>query len=107
MNKRTKALQISIKTKQKVWIRQKGRSVISGVPITVNECCCHFIPRSRGGLGIEENVVGMTYQEHMIFDLNLPGDHNVEHQIYRKKARDHLIKNYSDWNEEKLIYKKY
>ena len=106
MNKRTKALSITWNTKEKVWKRQHGRSLYSGKPISVSECCCHFIPRSKGGLGIEENIIGLTYEEHMIFDNNLIGSHLAESKLIEKKAREHLMKSYSDWDESKLIWRK-
>ena len=55
-SKRTKATDIPQKVKQAVWERDGGRCVVCG-------CCrnvmpnAHFIPRSKGGLGIEENIV--------------------------------------------------
>ena len=106
MNKRTKALSITWATKKKVYERQHGMSLFSNKPISINECCCHYIPRSKGGLGIEENIVGMTPQEHMIFDNNLIGSHKEESDRMRIRARNHLMEHYEDWKEEKLIWKK-
>lgn len=107
MNKRTKALAITKKVKNIVWMRQGGRSIYSGKPISVEECCCHFVSRARSGLGIEENIVGLTHEEHRIFDLNEPGDHRQEWEKMRKKAREHLEKFYPGWNEKDLVYKKW
>ena len=107
MNSRTKELKITPKTKQLVWIRQGGRSVYSGAPISVDECCCHYVSRGRSGLGIEENIVGLTQEEHRIFDLNEPGDNKARQQEMRRKAREHLEKFYPGWNEEMLKYKKW
>ena len=107
MNKRTKALQISPKVKNLVWIRQGGRSIYSGKPISVDECCCHYISRARSGLGIEENIVGLTHEEHRIFDLNEPGDHKKEWTEMREMAKKHLQSFYPGWNEEDLKYRKW
>lgn len=107
MNKRTKQLQISPRTKQLVWLRQNGRSIYSGAPITVEQCCCHYVSRARSGLGIEENIVGLTNEEHSIFDLNIPGDHKAEQEKMRNKAREHLEKSYPGWCEEICKYKKW
>lgn len=107
MNKRTKALKISPRVKQLVWIRQGGRSLWSGKPITVEECCCHFVSRARSGLGIEENIIGLTHEEHRIFDLNEPGDHKDIWFKMRDKARKHLQDFYPGWNERDLIFKKW
>lgn len=95
-----------MKTKQAVWERQKGVSIFSGCPLSVNECCCHFIPRSKGGLGIEENILGMTYTEHMKFDGNVIGGNKAEMEIMREIALNHLKEHYPNWNENSLIYKK-
>lgn len=84
-----------------------GMSLVSGKAISVSECCCHFIPRSKGGLGIEENIIGLTWEEHMIFDNNLPGSHKLESQMMRDVARKHLRKSYKNWDEKRLTYLKY
>lgn len=105
-SKRTRATEISRLVKQKVWERQNGCSIISGYPIDVSECCCHFVPRSKGGLGVEENIIGLTPTEHMIFDNNHVGAKKEVSIKWREIARKHLMKHYPDWNEEKLRYKK-
>lgn len=104
MNKRTKALSIPMKVKKAVWDRQGGRSIVSGKPITVYECCCHFVPRSKGGLGIEENIVGLTYEEHMILDNNLPGNHSKESKKYKDLCEKHLKEHYPNWDRKDLVY---
>lgn len=106
MQRRTRLLQISRETKEKVWNRQHGRSIYSNKPITVDECCCHYISKARSGLGIEENIVGLTWDEHPIFDLNTVGDHKKEHDKMRRLAKKHLTDCYPYWNEEILVYKK-
>ena len=105
-SKRTKACEIKPSVKQKVWERQNGRSIISGVPINVSDCCCHYVPRSKGGLGIEENIVGMTLNEHRKFDNNVVGASLQVYQKMREMARKHLIEHYPGWNEESMVYKK-
>lgn len=107
MNRRTRALQIPPRVKMIVWNRQNGRSVYSGKPISADECCCHYVSRARSGLGIEENIVGLTYEEHKIFDLNEPGDHRKEWMEMREKAKKHLQSSYPGWDEEKLKYRKW
>ena len=99
-------MQIPWKVKNIVWVRQGGESLWSHLPISVEECCCHFVPRSKGGLGIEENIIGLTTFEHRIFDLNELGDHKREHDLMREAAREHLRKFYPGWNEEDLKYRK-
>lgn len=106
MRSRTKALQISRDTKEKVWNRQQGKSIYSNKPISIEECCCHYVSRARSGLGIEENVIGLTWDEHPIFDLNEVGDHKEEHDEMRRLAKKHLKECYPYWNESILVYKK-
>ena len=118
-SKRSIATSIPPLVKQKVWERQNGKSLFSPyIPISVEECCCHFIPRSQGGLGIEENIFGCVQRsyrnEHMFFDGNyLRGAHDPCVQVtgltqeeMHTVVRNHLIRNYPDWDEENLKYKK-
>ena len=105
-SKRTKALAISRSVKEAVWKRQGGHSIFSGYPISVEECCCHFIPRSHGGLGIEENIFGATWQEHQVFDLNLVGDWKRESDLMHDMAVKHFKLHYPNWSRERLKYKK-
>ena len=53
--RRSKACDISQKVKQRVWERDNGCCVICGNNYNVMPNA-HYIPRSKGGLGIEENV---------------------------------------------------
>lgn len=63
----------------------------------------HYINKSKGGLGIEENgVLGCRYH-HMLLDNGHLGLRPEMLEIMKK----HLQSNYKDWNEEKLIFKKY
>lgn len=106
-SKRTKATSIPYRVKKAVWDRQMGMSLVSGKAISISECCCHYIPRSKGGLGIEENIIGLTHEEHMVFDNNLPGSHKYESQMIGAVAKKHLQASYDDWSEDKLVYRKF
>lgn len=59
----------------------------------------HYIERSRGGLGIEENLVCLC-----------AGCHAKLHQEAYKDmtafVREYLKNHYEDWDEKKLIYRK-
>lgn len=113
-SKRTKALEIPKHVKEEVWRRQNGKSVIVHhtlegdyrLPISVNECCCHVVPRSKGGLGIAANIVGMTFEEHRIFDGLCIGNDAETTEMYRNMVMEHLNKHYNDWREDKVIYVK-
>ena len=54
MNARTKALAISKEVKETVYKRDRGRCILCGA-VGLPEA--HYIPRSKGGLGIEQNIV--------------------------------------------------
>ena len=105
-SRKTKTCEITKKVKQAVWERQNGVSVYSGTPISVSECCCHVVPRSKGGMGIEENIVGLTGEEHRIFDGNRIGNRKEETDHIRKSVMDHLKECYPEWSEERMKYRK-
>lgn len=98
-SRRTKALEISRETKARVFIRDGGCCVYCGSPR--GEPNAHFVARSQGGLGIEENILTLCPEHHRAFDQT-PA---------RKKMgeyfRQYLKNIYPDWDEENLYYKKY
>ena len=55
-SKRAKALDISKQVKEIVFARDKGKCVVCGNSYNVMPNA-HYIPRSKGGLGIEQNIV--------------------------------------------------
>ena len=65
-SKRTKALSITPKVKKTVYERDGGRCVLCGSPHGLPEA--HYIPRSRGGLGIPENIVTLCRNCHRELD---------------------------------------
>ena len=83
MRKETKATKIPEKVKKAVWARDGGR-----------------IPRSQGGLGIEQNIVTLCDSCHMAFDQS------PKRKSLREYIRRYLKMKYPDWDETKLIYKK-
>ena len=54
-SRRSKACDISMKVKEKVFARDGGRCVICGNAYNVMPNA-HYISRAKGGLGIEENI---------------------------------------------------
>ena len=105
-SKRAKALAISEKVKDKVWERDHGVCVWcllsgdrTGWPAFPE---AHFIPRSKGGLGIEENVLTLCRPHHDIFDH---GPRRYREQMKYVFA-DYLSRCYPEWDETKLIYRK-
>lgn len=63
---------------------------------------CHFIPRSQGGLGIEWNIFTACQRCHSLFDQ---GSGHAAVQA-RQAVREYLCKQYPEWNEADLIYRK-
>lgn len=105
-SKRAKACDISREVKQKVWQRDKGRCVVCGNNYNVMPNA-HYIPRSKGGLGIEQNIVTLCTELtenkcHRKFDFGS----KEERERIGGIIRDYLKSKYPDWNKEDLYYKK-
>lgn len=108
MNKRTKALSIPEEVKRAV----AKRDGAGGYP-----CCiwcgkpapteyelaysnAHYISRGQGGLGIEENIITLCPDCHMMYDQS------PMREKMRAWFRAHLKSKYRNWDEKNLIYKK-
>lgn len=98
MNQRTKATNISQATKKKVYERDDGLCVLCGRPGLPE---AHVVPRSQGGLGIEQNIVTLCRECHRKFDQT--DYHDKAYEIITKYMRKH----YPDWDESAVVYKKY
>ena len=61
----------------------------------------HFIPRSKNGLGIEQNILTLCCECHNRYD------HATERQKMMEFFRNYLKDIYPDWDESKLIYRKW
>lgn len=97
MRKETKATKIPEKVKKAVWARDGGRCIVCLRP---GNPWCHFIPRSQGGLGIEQNIVTLCDKCHNDFDQTEKRKHMKEY------IKWYLKMIYPDWDETKLTYKK-
>ena len=98
-SKRSKACDITQAVKKKVWERDNGQCIICHSPYAMPNA--HFIPRSKGGLGIEQNIVTLCQNCHHNFD------NTSQRLYYYTYVKDYLqVKYGAEWNEEKLIYKK-
>jgi len=98
MTHRTKMLAISPKVKAIVWERDGHCCIKCGNPCAAPEA--HYIARSQGGLGIEENIVTLCRRHHDDFDF---GVHQFELAIF---TREYLQSKYPYWNDDDLIYRK-
>jgi 5-methylcytosine-specific restriction endonuclease McrA len=99
MHKQTKACDIPKHVKDVVWERDSHRCCICGSPAAAP--CAHFIARSHGGLGIEENIVTLCADCHRAYDQS------PAHEWYKSVIRRYLKSKYPGWDERQLVYRKY
>ena len=97
---RTKATNIKKKVKMNVHERDNGRCIFCRESVSWNYSNAHVIPRSRGGLGIEENIITACYPCHTKLDTSSKRLSMLE------DARKHLRLFYPDYNPENYIFKK-
>lgn len=109
MRKDTKARDFDKKTKLAIM----NRDSIDGWPCCVN--CgaaaptnespvwsnAHYISRAQEGLGIEQNGLTLCPECHRRYDQS------TDRERLREWFREYLQSHYQDWDESKLIYKKY
>ena len=98
-SRRARALAISPGVKRLVNYRDGGRCVYCGRPGLPE---AHYIPRSKGGLGIEQNVLTLCRPCHDRYD-NGPA---AIREGMREYFGEYLASQYPDWNEDNLIYRK-
>lgn len=100
MHQSTKECDIPLKVKKAVWDRDEHRCVICGSTYTAAPNA-HYIPRSHLGLGIEQNIVTLCLACHCDYD------NSTKRPLYAALIRDYLKMCYPDWDEKKLVYRKY
>lgn len=95
----TIACDISQEVKTRVFTRDSGRCIICGNRGQPN---AHFIPRSQGGLGIDENIVTLCEVCHQEYD------NGFNRELYGRLIEEHLKQCYFPyWDRSKLIYDKW
>lgn len=88
--------------KKIVWERDGHRCIFCYRYVPVECACCHFIPRSLGGLGIPENIFTACENDHR------EQDNGKNTKLYDLKVENYLKNIYgANWNKEKLIYNKW
>ena len=97
-HKETKATSISHEVKIKVYQRDMGRCIICGRPGLPE---AHYLRRSQGGLGIEQNIVTLCRECHREFD------EGKKHREYKEIIKDYLEGFYPDFNDYDRLYHKY
>lgn len=98
MHKRTKACQISKKTKEIVHERDGGCCIFCGAPGLPE---AHVVPRSHGGLGCEENIVTACRICHDRLD------NSTHRQQMLQQAADYLKSIYAGWNPSDYVFDKW
>ena len=99
MSNMSKACDISPKVRRRVYARDDKTCILCGNPRFIE--LAHYIPRSQGGLGIEENLVCLCVYCHRKYDN---GDMREE---FGADIKGYLRAVYKKWNEKDLVYDKY
>lgn len=97
LNKRTRAVSIPTKTKKRVEERDGGLCIFCGAP---GKGEAHFIARSQGGLGIEENLLTVCRPCHDQMD------NSTNRKEMLNIAEGYLRSKYPYWSKSFLIYEK-
>lgn len=104
-SKRSKACDIPQKIKKIVWERDGGRCIICGSRVAMPNA--HYIPRSKGGLGIEQNIVTLCTELseckcHRKFDNGTKEEREeIGNRIWR-----YLKSKYPTLEKENLIFRR-
>ena len=104
LNKRTKATMITPAAKAAVWERDGGRCLWCGAYNA--EPNAHYIPRSRGGLGIEQNILTLCFKRHRIFDQPSTEAEVATSRRMKQSYKHYLKSRYPGWDEKKMVYRK-
>jgi len=97
-SKRSKATDIPMEVKLIVYARDDERCIFCGRYGIPN---AHIIPRSQGGLGVEQNIVTACQECHNRLDNSTDRPYMLEY------AKNYLKGLYRDWNRDDLIYDKW
>ena len=97
MNERTKECTICQAVKETVYKRDRGQCVLCGKPGLPE---AHYIPRSRGGLGIEQNIVTLCRPCHDLMD------NTTARESLLRRVKEHLDLWYPNFTDEQRIYHK-
>ena len=99
-SKQARAKSISSTVKMIVYNRDSGRCVYCRRPGNPE---AHFIPRSKGGLGVPENILTLCRECHDKYDFGT----REQREGMREEFREYLMSKYPHWDEEQLTYRKW
>lgn len=95
--RRARACDISTRVRNAVSERDGGLCILCG---RVGEPNAHYVPRSAGGLGIEQNVVTLCMECHHRYD------NTAERVAIGAQIEEYLASQYDGWNKQDLYYRK-
>lgn len=110
MSKMSKATKIPKEVRDKVYVRDNRRCIVCGKYIPHDEETdtyrgggpfAHYIRRSQGGLGIEENIVTLCNECHHDFD------NGFKREPIGAWISEYLGERYPDFPDEKRKFDKY
>lgn len=99
MHGQTRATAISKSVRCAVYERDGYRCIICGS--SQGQPNAHYIARSQGGLGVEENIVTLCPCCHRDYDQS------CKRKVYKDFIKSYLKNKYPEWDENKLIYRKW
>ena len=112
MHRRTRQTEFTPKARRAIYDRDGGGCIFCRMKYHMDRDetygygifdVMHYVPRSQGGLGIEENgVLGCRYH-HMMLDNGADGRRPEMLMI----LRGYLSGHYPGWSEEGLAYRKW
>ena len=111
-SKQAKMREFSPTERKKIVARDKGKCIFCEMGYQTGKgtwfgkeikSIMHYIPRSKNGLGVEQNgAIGCQYHHEMLDNGN-KGNRKEMLEIFA----DYLGSRYPDWNEADLIYSKW
>ncbi len=96
-SKRSKATDIPQSVKIIVYARDEGMCIFCGRSGLPN---AHYVARSQGGLGIEENIITACPVCHQRLD------NSTDRKRMKLIAAEYLREKYPGWDERNLVYRK-
>lgn len=100
-HERTKKTDIQKGVKQVVWERDNYECIFCNTKVPLLNANAHLIPRSQGGLGIEQNIFTACDKCHS------EQENGLNTEKYEHEAEIYLRSKYPNWNKKNLIFKKY
>lgn len=100
-SKRAKACDIKPAVRQKVFERENYCCAYCGKFIRdYGGQTCHYIPRGKGGLGIEQNLIALCIEHHDRLDKT------TDRPQMLAFVKAYLEQKYPDFSDEERVYKK-